>query len=41
VKIAIGEAFTYEKLVGEIGVDAYGADAVQAVKIFEDLSTIH
>jgi 5-methyltetrahydrofolate--homocysteine methyltransferase len=35
VKIAIGGACTYEKLATEMGVDAYGADAVQAVRIFE------
>jgi len=37
VKIAIGGACTYEKLAEEMGVDAYGSDAVQAVKIFEGL----
>ncbi len=37
VKIAIGGACTYEKLADEMGVDAYSADAVQAVKIFENL----
>ncbi len=35
VKIAIGGACTSEKLAQSIGVDAYGANAVQAVRIFE------
>ncbi|HDP81273.1 MAG TPA: cobalamin-binding protein [Spirochaetes bacterium] len=37
VKIAIGGACTSEKLAAELGVDAYGADAVQAVRIFDKL----
>lgn len=37
VKIAIGGACTSEKLAKELEVDAYGADAVQAVKIFDEL----
>jgi len=37
VKIAIGGACTSEKLAHEMGVDAYGADAVQAVRIFNEL----
>ncbi len=37
VKIAIGGACTSERLAKEMGVDGYGADAVQAIKIFDDL----
>ncbi len=37
VKIAIGGACTSERLAQEMGVDACGADAVQAVKIFQEL----
>ena len=37
VKIAIGGACTSEKLAKEMGVDAFGEDAVKSVKIFENL----
>jgi len=37
VKIAIGGACTSERLAKEMGVDAYGEDAVKSVKIFEKL----
>ncbi len=40
VKIAIGGACTYEKLAKEMGVDLYGADAVQAVRLFEDFVSV-
>ncbi len=36
VKIVIGGACTSEKLAKEMGVDAYGEDAVKAVKVFEN-----
>lgn len=41
VKIAIGGACTNEKLAEEMCVDAYGANAIQAVKIFEDMLETH
>ena len=37
VKIAIGGACTSEQLKEEMGADAYGETAVQAVKIFDEL----
>jgi 5-methyltetrahydrofolate--homocysteine methyltransferase len=37
VKIAIGGACTNEQLAKDLGMDAYGANAVQAVRIFDDL----
>jgi methanogenic corrinoid protein MtbC1 len=37
VKIAIGGACVSERLASEMGVDAYGADAVQAIRIFSDM----
>jgi len=37
VKIVIGGACTSEKLAKEMGVDAYGEDAVKAVKVFHDV----
>jgi 5-methyltetrahydrofolate--homocysteine methyltransferase len=37
VKIAIGGACTSEKLKEEMGADAYGETAIQAVKIFDEL----
>lgn len=37
VKIALGGACTYEKLAKEMGVDLYGADAVQAVRLFDGI----
>jgi 5-methyltetrahydrofolate--homocysteine methyltransferase len=36
-KVAIGGACTSQKLCDEMGADAYGENAVQAVRIFEDL----
>lgn len=39
VKIAIGGACTSEKLAKEMEVDAFGEDAVKAVKLFEDLAS--
>jgi 5-methyltetrahydrofolate--homocysteine methyltransferase len=36
VKIAIGGACTSDRLAKDMGVDAYGADAVQAIKIFQE-----
>jgi corrinoid protein of di/trimethylamine methyltransferase len=36
VKIAIGGACTHDRLAKDLGVDAYGANAVQAVRIFND-----
>jgi len=39
VKIAIGGACTSQKLADEMGVDAYGQDAVRAVGLFEQLVT--
>ncbi len=39
VKIAIGGACCSQDLADEMGVDAFGADAVQAVRIFEDFSS--
>lgn len=41
VKIAIGGACTSEQLADEMGADAYGATAVQAVKIFENMLAAH
>jgi methanogenic corrinoid protein MtbC1 len=40
VKIAIGGACTSQKLADEMGVDAFGEDAVEAVKIFNRLITV-
>jgi len=37
VKVAIGGACTSQKLADEMKVDAFGEDAVKAVKIFENL----
>lgn len=37
VKIAIGGACTSEQLKDEMGADAYGETAIQAVKIFDEL----
>ena len=37
VKVAIGGACTSEKLKEEMGADAYGETAIQAVKIFDEL----
>ena len=39
VNIVIGGACTSERLKEELGVDAYGENAVQAIKIFNRLST--
>jgi len=40
VKVVIGGACTSEKLKDEMGADAYGETAVQAVKIFSEFSAI-
>ena len=37
IKVAIGGACTSEQLRAEMGADAYGETAIQAVRIFEDL----
>jgi len=41
VKIVIGGACTSEQLREEVGADAYGETAVQAVKIFDELLLSH
>jgi|APSaa5957512622_1039677.scaffolds.fasta_scaffold115532_2 methylmalonyl-CoA mutase cobalamin-binding domain/chain len=40
VNIVIGGACTSEQLKEELGVDAYGENAIQAIKIFDRLSSI-
>jgi 5-methyltetrahydrofolate--homocysteine methyltransferase len=39
-KVAIGGACTSEHLKSEMGADAYGENAVQAVRIFEELRLV-